>query len=133
WVNPDNRVNYRVAVQTPDYRISTVDQLLNTPIIRGQASGTAQLGSSMAGTVSAPPPPQLLSNVVDLKRATSPANVNHYNVQPVYDVFANVQGRDLSAVARDVQTAIDTVRPELPRCSTIVMPGQVETVNNSFA
>ena len=52
-----------------------------------------------------------LSNLVNLRRTVSAANVNHYNVQPVYDVFANVQGRDLAAVAADVQRAIDAVRP----------------------
>src|SRR6202007_1116815 len=56
----------------------------------------------------------------------------HYNVQPIYNIFANVQGRDLAAVAADVQRAIDAVRPELPRGSTIVMRGQVETMTSSF-
>src|SRR6185295_10642321 len=63
----------------------------------------------------------------------SPANVNHYDVQPVFDVLANVQGRDLAAVAADVQKAIDAVQSELPRGSTIVLRGQAETMNSSFA
>ena len=58
--------------------------------------------------------------------------MNHYDVQPVYDVFANVQGRDLAAVAADVQKVIDAIRPELPRGSTIVLRGQAETMNSSF-
>ena len=78
------------------------------------------------------PPPQLLSNLVDLRRATSAANINHYNVQPVYDILANVQGRDLAAVAVDVQRAMDAMRADLPRGSTLVMRGQVETMNSSF-
>src|SRR5207248_4097012 len=69
---------------------------------------------------------------VDLRRTISAANINHYDVQPVFDVFANVQGRDLAAVAADVQKAIDAVRSELPRGSSIVMRGQVETMNSSF-
>src|SRR5205814_4402532 len=128
WVNPDNRVNYRVAVQTPEYRIHSVDTLMNTPIINGQAPATRPAPTSGTATRS----PQLLSNLVGLRRTISPANVSHYNVQPVYDVFANVQGRDLAAVAADVQRAIDAVRPELPRGSTIVMRGQVETMSASF-
>jgi multidrug efflux pump subunit AcrB len=141
WVNPDNRVNYRVAVQTPDYRVNSVDALLNTPIIKAQtpSSPPAQpvstgLGTGVPGAGTQPPqtPPQLLSNLVEMKRTLSPANVNHYNVQPAYDVYANVQGRDLAAVAADVQKAIDKVRPELPRGSTIVMRGQVQTMNQSF-
>jgi multidrug efflux pump subunit AcrB len=129
WVNPDNRVNYRVAVQTPEYRVHSVDSLLNTPIIRSQPPTGP---SSTTGTQTTTAPPQLLSNLVDLKRTVSPANVNHYDVQPVFDVYANVQGRDLAAVAADVQKAVDAVRPDLPRGSTIVTRGQVRTMNSSF-
>src|SRR5439155_19910119 len=130
WVNPTNRVNYRVAVQSPDYSIDSVDALMNTPIINGQTPPSG-LTQTVDGAIELRPP-QLLSNLVELRRTVSAANVNHYNVQPVYDVYANVQGRDLAAVAVDVQKAIDTVRPELPRGSTIVMRGQVETMNSSF-
>jgi multidrug efflux pump subunit AcrB len=130
WVNPDNRVNYRVAVQTPEYRVHSVDTLLNTPIINGQT--TAANRRQMINGETTQAPPQLLSNLVDLRRSVSPANVNHHNVQPVYDVYANVQGRDLAAVAADVQKAIDAVRADLPRGSTIVTRGQVQTMNSSF-
>ncbi len=129
WVNPQNRVNYRVAVQTPQNRVDSVDTLLNTPIIRPQSS-TAPIQTGISASQQAPP--QLLGNLVNLSRSSSPANVNHYNVQPVYDIYANVQGRDLAAVAAGVQKAIDAVRPQLPRGSTIVMRGQVETMNSSF-
>jgi multidrug efflux pump subunit AcrB len=138
WVNPTNRVNYRVAVQTPEYRVHSMDTLLNTPIINGATAASR----SRTDLKSVPPqtidgfttqaPPQLLSNLVNLRRSFSPANVNHYNVQPVYDIYADVQGRDLAAVAADVQKAIDRVRPELPRGSTIVTRGQVQTMNRSF-
>jgi multidrug efflux pump subunit AcrB len=132
WVNPDNRVNYRVAVQTPDYRIHSMDTLMNTPIINGQSKTDLKAVPRQA-TIYGQPPPQLLSNLADVGRTISPANVNHYNVQPVYDVFANTQGRDLAAVAADVQRAIDAVRPELPRGSSIVLRGQVETMDSSFS
>jgi multidrug efflux pump subunit AcrB len=130
WVNPQNRVNYRVAVQTPEFRVHSVDTLLNTPIINGQT--TASSRSQTIDGVTTQAPPQLLSNLVDLRRSISPANVNHYNVQPVFDVYANVQGRDLAAVSADVQKAIDTVRADLPRGSTNVTRGQVQTMNSSF-
>jgi multidrug efflux pump subunit AcrB len=130
WVNPDNRVNYRVAVQTPDYHIKSVDTVMNTPIINGQtpASGPRQTVSGE----SLPQPPQLLSNLVDLRRTTSAANITHYDVQPVFDVYANVQGRDLAAVSAGVQKAIDAVKADLPQGSTIVTRGQVQTMNSSF-
>jgi multidrug efflux pump subunit AcrB len=135
WVNPANRVNYRVAVQTPEYRVHSIDTLLNTPIINSQTSASTQppANATTMEMTAASQSPQLLSNLVDLRRTVSAANVNHYNVQPVFDVYANVQGRDLAAVAADVQHAIDTVRPSLPRGSSLAMRGQIETMNSSFA
>src|SRR5439155_13646878 len=91
WVSPQNRVNYRVAVQTPPDSIGSVDELLNTPIIH------AQTGPQTPSNPQTPGKPQLLSNLADLGRSTSAANTTHYDVQPTYDVYANVQGRDLAA------------------------------------
>jgi len=131
WVNPVNRVNYRVGTQTPDYHIDSVDTLMSTPIISGiTPAGERRQTVNGENTLQ---PPQLLSNLVNLRRTVSAANINHDNVQPVYNVFVNVQGRDLGAVAADVQRAIAAVQPELPRGSTIAMRGQVETMNSSFA
>jgi multidrug efflux pump subunit AcrB len=120
WVNPSNRVNYRVAVQTPDYRVDSIDVLMRTPIINGIRGAPAR-------------PPQLLSNLADLRRTVSQSVVNHYDVQTVYEVYANVQGRDLGGVSADVQRVVDAVRPDLPRGSTIAIRGQVESMNSLFA
>jgi len=117
WVNPDNRVNYVLAVQTPPERIDTVEALMNTPIING-ANQTQ--------------PPQLLSNLARLRRTVSEAVVSHYNVQPVFEVYADVQGRDLGGVSADVQRIVDSLRSELPRGSTFAIRGQVESMNSSF-
>jgi CzcA family heavy metal efflux pump len=128
WVNPTNRVNYRVAVQTPTYHIDSVDALLNTAIIKAQtaaSSGTAKKTKEQ--------PAQLLGNLANLGRGIESANVNHYNVQPVYDIYANVQGRDLGAVSADVQKIVDAAKADLPRGSSIVIRGQVESMNSSFA
>jgi multidrug efflux pump subunit AcrB len=134
WVNPDNRVNYRVAVQTPEYRVHSMDTLLSTPIIRSQAAAPPPSSSAATGVAIGGPgqAPQLLENLVDVRRTVSAANVNHYDVQPVYDVYANVQGRDLAAVAADVQKAVDSVQADLPRGTTVVTRGQVQTMNSSF-
>ena len=131
WVNPGNRVNYRVAVQTPEYRIHSVDTLMTTPIIGSQTPGANNNqtpGANATGLKA-----QLLSNLADLSRGTTAANINHYNVQPVYDVFASVQGRDLGAVSADVQKIVDAARQDLPRGSRIVVRGQVESMNSSFS
>src|SRR4029077_7607958 len=97
WINPQNRVNYRVAVQTPEHRIHSVDTLMSTPIIQGQAASTITAQGGQAKGTSAQST-QLLGNLAVLSRGTQAANINHYNVQPAYDVYANVQGRDLGAV-----------------------------------
>ena len=120
-------------MQTPPNRIDSLDTLLNTPIINGQNQAPRiglGNGDKHGG---APAAPQLLQQSGRRAAApSSPANINHYNVQPVYNVFANVQGRDLAAVAADVRRAIDAVRPDLPPGSTIAMRGQVETMDSSF-
>ena len=115
WVSPINRVNYKVAVQTPPYRIDSVDTLMNTPIVKPDQS------------------PQLLSNLTDMRRSTTALNISHYDVQTVYEVNAAVAGRDLGGVVTDVQKAVDAVRPELPRGSGIVIRGQAQSMRTSFS
>jgi multidrug efflux pump subunit AcrB len=122
WVNPDNRVNYVLAVQTPPDRVNSVDTLMSTPIINGQAVPSS--GHALQ--------PQLLSNLASLRRTESEGVVSHYNVQPVFEVNADVQGRDLGGVSRDVEKTVDSLRPELPRGSTFAIRGQVESMHSSF-
>jgi multidrug efflux pump subunit AcrB len=151
WVNPQNRINYVLAVQTPPNRISTVDDLMSTPIINGitppgqAASTTNNLGPLIPGTPGTGAPgqairghqslqqPQLLSNVSHLYRTVSEGVVSHYNVQPVFEVYADVQRRDLGSVSADVQRVVDSLRSELPRGSTFAIRGQVQSMNNSFS
>jgi multidrug efflux pump subunit AcrB len=130
WINPENRVNYRVAVQTPEHRINSVDTLMSTPIIKSQSA--PDVPSQGGKDKKAGQPIQLLGNLAVLSRGTQAANINHYNVQPTYDVFANVQGRDLGAVSTDVQKIVDAAKDGLPRGSSIVVRGQVESMNSSF-
>jgi CzcA family heavy metal efflux pump len=116
WLNPANGVNYQIGVQTPQYRINSFDALSRTPITPGTLSGNTQL----------------LSNLATMRHGRTAAIVNHYNVQPVFDVFANIDQRDLGGVARDVQKIVDNVIPHLPRGTYIDIRGQVETMKSSF-
>lgn len=126
WINPKNGVNYPVAVQTPQYRIDSIESLQNTPIVApGQSADRAQL----------------LGNLAEVARGTTPIVVSHHNVQPVFDVLASVQGRDLGGVAADLNKVLDEicgapdaagVRPKLPKGTTIVVRGQVESMTSSF-
>jgi multidrug efflux pump subunit AcrB len=114
WLNPVNGVNYTVAVQTPMYKIDSFDAIQRTPI--SAPGGTGE--------------PQLLGNLATFQRGTSRAIVNHFNVQPVYDIFANVDQRDLGGVANDIDKILKSVKP--PKGGLIVMRGQVDTMRSSF-
>ncbi len=114
WLNPENGVNYLVAVQTPPYRVDSTDTLGSTPI---SYNGGA---------------PQLLSNLAKFERGEEMAVVNHYNVQPVFDIYANVEDRDLGSFSNDVERILSDFRKELPRGTFLETRGQVETMNSSF-
>ncbi|MBL0890922.1 MAG: efflux RND transporter permease subunit [Gemmatimonadaceae bacterium] len=115
WLNPQNGVQYTVSVQTPQYRINSLEALARTPV---------------AGAGGAP---QLFENVATMSRGTSVAVVSHYDVAPVFDVFANVQDRDLGAVAADIDVVLDSLQSTLPRGTTLVMRGQVAAMRTSYA
>lgn len=117
WLNPTNGVNYSVNVQTPQYRVNTFDAMGRTPITAIGNSGASR---------------QLLQNLATLTRTTSAAIETHYNVQPVIDVYASPDRRDLGGFAADVTRIVDQIRPTLPRGTTIEMRGQVTTMRSSF-
>jgi multidrug efflux pump subunit AcrB len=116
WLNPENGVTYSVAVQTPDYRLDSVQALMNTPV-----------GSSTTAY------PQVLANLATIKPDVTPAAVYHYDITPVVDVYASVQGRDLGGVATDVRQTLKQFESKLPRGTHVILRGQVETMTSSFA
>jgi CzcA family heavy metal efflux pump len=116
WLNPKNGVTYPIAIQTPQYKMTSLQDLVNTPV----TSGNGQIV------------PQVLGNLVQITPVARPAVVNHYNVQPVIDVYASTQGRDLGGVASDIMKALQPFQDHLPRGTRIVVRGQVETMRSSF-
>jgi multidrug efflux pump subunit AcrB len=116
WLNPKNGVSYNIAIQTPQYHMTSVQDLMNTPVAVAR-SQTA---------------PQVIGNLVQLSPVARPAVVNHYNVQPVIDVYASTQGRDLGGVASDIMKALKPFQDHLPRGTQIVVRGQIETMESSF-
>jgi multidrug efflux pump subunit AcrB len=116
WLNFQNGVNYQVAVQTPQYKIDTLQDLKNTPVVAPRL-----------------PRPELLGNLATIERRESPVIVNHYNVQPVFDVLANVQGRDLGGVADEITKVVDSFKSKVPRGTFLSVRGQVQSMNSSFA
>jgi len=115
WLNPENGVNYQIVTQTPQYRITSLQDLGRTPI------------SSPTGNAT-----QLLQNVASFRRDLSPIVENHYNIQPVYDVFADVDRTDLGSVADAINKIIDPMKKTLPKTTTLTMRGEVATMNDSF-
>ena len=120
----DHRFNPAVAAGSGDPATTA------GPASAGTGATTSAVMNTPNGAIQLQP--QLLSNLVNLRRTTSQQSINHYNVQPVYEVYANVQGRDLGTASVDVQKVIDAVRPNLPRGSTIALRGQVQSMNSSF-
>ena len=114
WVDPKNGVNYQINAMAPQYDIDSLDALRNLPILGG--------GQTL----------QILGNVADIGRSATFPVADHYNIRPVVNIYANVYGRDLGAVAADVQKLISDSEKDLPKGSTITLRGQVRTMNDSF-
>ena len=143
-----------MAVQTPQYRMDSLAALMRTPISapsRGVVSTTRDLAGRHRRRVEfggrqRPQPelaglrqsrrgaggPQLLSNLATVERGVAPEIVNHYNVQPVFDVYANVDRRDLGSVGSAVEKIMREFSGKLPRGTTFDLRGQVRTMETSF-
>jgi multidrug efflux pump subunit AcrB len=154
WLNPATGISYNVGVQTSQYRLDSLDELLRTPVTAATnavtsttpgslagaaAAGTASIGASPSGASQAYGNPgalttgtQLLSNLVNVTRSYGPVIVNHYNVAPVFDVFSNVDRRDLGSVGTEVEKIIKDEQSHLPRGTSITLRGEYETMQSSF-
>ncbi|AOI92329.1 efflux RND transporter permease subunit [Burkholderia pseudomultivorans] len=129
WLNPSNGVSYPVLVQTPQYEVDSLQSLANIPMPAAAPSPQTPAGGPAAGT----PAQNLLGTLGTFSRAQEQAVVSHYNVQPVLDIFASVQDRDLGGVTADVTKLVDAARADLPPGSSIVLRGQVQAMHQSFA
>ncbi|MBP0606735.1 MULTISPECIES: efflux RND transporter permease subunit [Burkholderia] len=117
WINPRTGVQYPLQIQTPQYNLSSVDDLLGTPI---SASGRTGM------------PLQLLGNLVQVRSTVNPAVITHYNIRPAIDVYVSVEGRDLGAVAGEIDRIVADARATLPRGTDLTMRGQIETMRTSY-
>jgi multidrug efflux pump subunit AcrB len=119
WTDPQAGIPYYLAVQTPEYRIASANDLDNTPI----------------SSVSSPqvPIPNVLGNVASMQRRAVQSVYNQSNIQPVYDVYANVQGRDLGGAARAIERIVQDMQGRLKPGNHIVIRGQIESMNSAFS
>jgi multidrug efflux pump subunit AcrB len=116
WLNPGNGVTYSVIVQAPQHRLDSLEELEGLPVQSDRTAST----------------PQLLENLASTSRGLSPANVTHYNILRTVDVLMSVVGTDLGRAGARVREVVERHRSELPRGSTIVLRGQVESMRTSF-
>ncbi len=114
WLDPKNGISYSVVTQTPQYRMESLDDLRNIPVI----------GSKGA--------PQILGAIADIDRGVGPASVSHYNAQPLIDVFAAVQDRDLGGVGKEIDKIIKDTAKDVPQGARVSARGQMMTMNDSF-
>jgi len=121
WTDPTSGIPYYFAVQTPERQISSLNDLANTPV-----------STSLASAQSDTPIPGLLSNVTTFRRSTIPTNANQANVQPVYEVYASVQGRDLGSVASEISKVTADLQKQLKPGNTIQVTGQIQSMNSAF-
>ena len=116
WLNYKNGVQYQVVVQTKQHHLTSMDELGRTPLL---AAGQTT--------------PQMLSNLATIRRASTALSLNHYNVQPVFDVSANVQGTDLGSVSKAVDKIVARHTAKMSKASTITVRGQIQSMKQSFA
>lgn len=115
WLNPQNGVTYPIVMQTPQYRLDSLESLQNLPIASAQSET-----------------PQVLGAIADIRRASANAVVTHYDIQAATQIFATIQDRDLGAVAADIRAAIEETQAEAPKGSSVVLQGQAQTMNAAY-
>jgi multidrug efflux pump subunit AcrB len=140
FLDPRNGVSYSIATQTPQYRLDTVSDLQSLPI-SGASTAQVQQVVSTGGSLTTVPstgapgttaPVQVLGNVARIEPGTELGTVSHYDVQPVIDIFTNVNGTDLGTVTRAMEKIVDRHKKDLPRGSSFILRGQSETMYKSY-
>jgi multidrug efflux pump subunit AcrB len=120
WTDPTNGIPYYIAVQTPEYQVSSLNDLGNTPVTTGTSPPTTQ------------PVPGELRNMASVTRDSVPGSANQSNIQPVYEVYASTQGRDLGSIASDIDKITTDLKKQLSPGNTIQVTGQIDSMNQAF-
>ena len=145
WTDPTNGIPYYIAVQTPQYLVSSMGDLGNTPVSTGTSTPATQPVPGQLGNVATPasvstttalpatlPVPGELSNAATFTRDSVPGSANQANIQPVYEVYASTQGRDLGGVATDIDKITTDLKKQLSPGNTLQVTGQIDSMNQAF-
>lgn len=114
WVDPQNGVNYNLVVQVPTYNVDTVKNVTDVPVSYNNNK------------------PVRLSNIAEVSSGTTASVVNHYDIQPIYDILLNVQDRDLAGVTRDINKIVKKYQKIAPRGTFINIFGQAKSMDYVF-
>ena len=117
WLNPTNGVEYPIVVQTPQYALDSLPSLMNLPLTGSSAANDGQI----------------LAGVASIHRTAANEVVSDYNVQPMVEIFATTQGRDLGGVSADIRRIVSANAKGVPKGAKVVLLGQVQTMNNAFS
>nr|WP_269471015.1 efflux RND transporter permease subunit [Legionella sainthelensi] len=117
WLDPRNGVSYPIVTQAPQYVMTSLNDLRNIPI----------------GSLTVPSQLQILGAFATLKRTWTSVVESHYNVQPVIDIFATIQDRDLGSVASDIEKVIEQTKKDVPKGSSVAIRGQIDTKDHAFS
>lgn len=116
WLNPANGVSYPIVIQTPQHRLDSLAALKNLPVGNGATANATTLGA-----------------LASFERTTGNALISQYNIQPMVQIHAAIQDRDLAAVAADIRQVLAGATKDLPKGSTVHLLGQVQTMNRAFS
>ena len=131
YLDPKNGVSYNVAIQAPQYKVDSVAALESLPIPSSSAMQKTD-GTASTGAPGSPLPTQVLGNLASITPGSELGTVSHYDIQPVIDIYANVNGTDLGTVTRKMEKIIARHENELPRGSHFTLRGQSETMKSSY-
>ncbi len=120
WTDPKSGIPYFFAVQAPERTIASLDDLKNIPVSAAMSGGNG------------PPVPGLLSNVAQFTRDSIATNSNQSNIQPVYEVYASLQGIDLGTASRELDRIAADLSPRLKPGNHIEVVGQIQSMRDSF-
>jgi multidrug efflux pump subunit AcrB len=121
WTDPSNGTPYYITVQTPEYKVASINDLKNTPVTKFTNVPTNRN-----------PVPGLLSNVATLTRDSIPTNTNQANIQPVYEIYANADGRDLGSISSEIYKIVAEYQAQMSPGNRIEVIGQIDSMNSAF-
>jgi multidrug efflux pump subunit AcrB len=135
YLDPKNGVSYNIAVQAPQYNIESLPELQSLPVTSASSAAmqpVANTGANPTGAPGSPQSEQILGNLSTIAPGTELGTVSHYDIQPVLDIYANVEGTDLGSVTRKIEAVIAKHKNDVPHGTQIVLRGQSETMTKSY-